>query len=90
MRLVFDDGLLDPDHDKYVHTTQLPVPIRNTDPDTGKFKAVKKIFSFPKIIFKICTVRVHRALVNQKFKRYIFPYGIKLKYQYCLKFFRQS
>ena len=43
MRLVFDDGLLDPDHDKYVHTTQLPVPIRNTDPDTGKFKAVKKI-----------------------------------------------
>ena len=67
MRLVFDDGLLDPDHDKYVHTTQ--VPIRNTDPDTGKFKAVKKIFSFPKIIFKICTVRVHRALVNQKFKR---------------------
>ena len=68
MRLVFD-GLLDPDLDKYVHTTQVPVPIRNTDPDTGKFKAVKKILSFPKIIFKICTVRVHRALVNQKFKR---------------------
>ena len=41
MRLVFDDGLLDPDLDKYVHITQ--VPIRNTDPDTGKFKAVKKI-----------------------------------------------
>ena len=53
MRLVFDDGLLDPDHDKYVHITQ--VPIRNTDPDTGKFKAVKKNFSFPKIIFKICS-----------------------------------